>query len=103
MTPPALSTQCAALSTGMPIVLIPALLRSYSGGRTQVQVAGATLREVFDNLDVECPGIRARIVEDGRIRPEISISVDNELVNTGLMYRVGDTAEIVLLPAISGG
>ncbi|MBI2761761.1 MAG: MoaD/ThiS family protein [Chloroflexi bacterium] len=87
----------------MPTVLIPALLRSYSGGRTQIQVPGETLRQVFDNLDSEFPGIRERIVEDGRIRPEISIAVDNELVDTGLLYRVDDSAEIVILPAISGG
>jgi sulfur-carrier protein len=87
----------------MPTVLIPALLRTYSGGRTQIQVPGETLRQVFDNLDSEFPGIRERIVEEGRIRPEISIAVDNELVDTGLLYRVPEGAEIVILPAISGG
>ena len=87
----------------MPTVIIPALLRSYSGGRSQVQVAGTTLRQVFDNLEQECPGIRARIVENGRIRPEISVSVDNELVDTGLLYPVRETDEVYLLPAISGG
>jgi molybdopterin synthase sulfur carrier subunit len=87
----------------MPIVFIPSLLRSYSGGRSQVQVAGRTLREVFDNLEAACPGIRARIVDDGRIRPEISVSVDNELIDSGLLYPVGETSEVYLLPAISGG
>ncbi len=87
----------------MPIVVIPALLRSYSGGRSQVQVQGATLRQVFENLEAECPGIHARIVADGRIRPEISISVDNELVDTGLLYPVRESDEVYLLPAISGG
>jgi len=87
----------------MPTVVIPALLRSYCGGRTQVTVPGATLRQVFDNLERECPGIRERIIADGRIRPEISVAVDNELVDTGLLYRVDETSEIYLLPAISGG
>lgn len=87
----------------MPTVVIPALLRSYSGGRSQVQVAGATLRQVFDNLEAECPGIRARVVGDGRIRPEISVVVDDEIVDAGLLFPVKESSEIYLLPAISGG
>ncbi len=87
----------------MPTVFIPALLRSYSGGRSKIAVGGDTLRQVFDNLEAECPGIRARIVADGRIRPEISVSVDNELVDTGLMFTVPESSEVYLLPAISGG
>lgn len=87
----------------MPTVFIPALLRPYSGGRNKIEVAGATLRQVFDSLEAQCPGIRARIVEGGRIRPEISVSVENELVDTGLMYPVRESDEVYLLPAISGG
>ena len=87
----------------MPTVVIPALLRSYSGGRSKIDVAGSTLRQVFDNLEAECPGIRDRIVANGRIRPEISVSVDNELVDTGLLFPVPEQGEVYLLPAISGG
>ncbi len=87
----------------MPVVFIPSLLRSYSGGRDRVRVPGKTLREVFENLERECPGIRDRIIADGRIRPEISVSVDNDLVDTGLLFPVQEDSEIYLLPAISGG
>lgn len=87
----------------MPVVFIPSLLRSCCGGRDRVRVTGKNLREVFDNLERECPGIRARIVDDGRIRPEISVSVDNELVDTGLLFPVQEESEVFLLPAISGG
>ena len=89
--------------TAMPTVVIPALLRSYSNGRSQVRVAGSTLRQVFDNLEAECPGIRARIIEDGRIRPAISVIVDNEIVDKGLLFPVKEDSEVYLLPAISGG
>jgi molybdopterin converting factor small subunit len=87
----------------MPTVFIPSLLRSYTGDRSKVEVEGRTLRQVFENLERECPGIGARIVEDGRIRPEISVAVDNELVDTGLIFPVSETSEVSLLPAISGG
>ncbi len=87
----------------MPVVFIPSLLRSYCGGRDRVRVTGKNLREVFDNLERECPGIAARIIADGRIRPEISISVDDNLVDTGLLFAVQEDSEIYLLPAISGG
>lgn len=87
----------------MPTVAIPAQLRSYAGGRARIRVDGTTLRQVFDNLERECPGIRDRIVQDGRVRPEISVVVDNELVDTGLLYPVDDANEIFLMPRISGG
>ncbi len=87
----------------MPTVFIPSLLRGFTGDRARVQVAGRTLREVFANLDAAYPGIGARIVEDGRIRPEISVSVNDDLVDTGLMFAVDERSEIFLLPAISGG
>lgn len=87
----------------MPKIVIPAALRSYTGGLTEARVEGATLRQVFDNLEAQFPGIRARIVQEGRIRPEISVVVDNELVDTGLLYPVTEQNEIFLMPRISGG
>ncbi|MFN8556005.1 MAG: MoaD/ThiS family protein [Dehalococcoidia bacterium] len=95
----------------MPTVFIPALLRPYSDGRARVTVAGVTLRQVFANLDAACPGIFARIVDTddptrpggGRIRPEITVAVDGELVTVGLLQPVAESSEVFLLPAISGG
>ncbi len=87
----------------MPTVFVPSLLRGFTDDRSLVRVPGRTLGEVFANLEAAYPGIGARIINDGRIRPEIAISVDDQLVDTGLLYAVDDGSEIFLLPAISGG
>ena len=87
----------------MATVHIPSLLRSFSEGRSNVTVEGETLRKIFDNLETVCPGIREHIVAEGRIRPDLSVVVDQEIVDTGLLYRVPAGSEIVLVPRISGG
>lgn len=78
-------------------------MRSLSGERAQLDIPGVTLREVVDNLDRECPGIKDRLFEDGRIKPGIAIAVDGVVQTKGLGTPVADTSEIHFVPAISGG
>jgi molybdopterin converting factor small subunit len=85
------------------VVFIPALLRSFAGGRRSVEVAGATVREVIDNLVVECPGLRERLMEGDRLRPGIQAAVDGQVSPAGLREPVGPTSEIHFVSAIAGG
>ncbi|MEE9278120.1 MAG: DUF3237 family protein [Dehalococcoidia bacterium] len=87
----------------MPTVLIPALLRGLTGDVDRVEVEGDTLRKVINNLDERFPGTKARIVEDGLIRPEISVAVNGNIVAMGLLEPVPADAEVAIVPAISGG
>ena len=87
----------------MPTVVIPVSLRSFSAGRDRVSVAGRTLRQVFDQLDSECPGIKSQLIADDDIRPGLAIAVDNELTSEGLVQVIEDEAEVQILPAIGGG
>ncbi len=89
--------------TAMPTVVIPALLRSYSNGHSQVRVAGSTLRQVFDNLEAECPGIRDRIRDEAGILASLNVAVDGELTELGLLQPVEEDSEIQILPALGGG
>lgn len=86
----------------MPVVWIPSLMRSLTGGAEQVTVSGATLREVLDNLEKTYPGIRERLCEDDRIKPHLAVVIDGELAE-GLRQRVQENSEIQFIPAISGG
>ena len=87
----------------MPLVWIPTQFQRFTGGQHQVQVGGATVREVIDNLEVIYPGIRERLCEEGRIRPEIAVAVDSEITTEGLRARVRPESEVTFLPAIAGG
>lgn len=79
------------------------MLRPLAGGRDFVTVEGATVRQVIDNLEKECPGIKDRLVEGGRLKANISVAVDNEILPLGLVEAVGPDSEVHFVTAISGG
>lgn len=88
--------------------LIPGPLRDLAGDRSEIRVEGsaATVADALDLLWADCPAIRDRIVtERGELRPHVNVFVDGESVrdHDGLASAVRGDAEIVILPAISGG
>jgi sulfur-carrier protein len=87
---------------------IPAPLRTFSGGSQRIEISSSptTVREAFDALYKECPGIRDRLVnEEGQLREHINVFVGNEDIrSTGnFSTPLHSGAEISILPAISGG
>ncbi|RLT34815.1 MAG: hypothetical protein DWI59_05525 [Chloroflexi bacterium] len=88
----------------MPVVHVPASLRHLAGDRSQVEVPGATLRQVFAALERECPGLTARIIADDDVRPDMAVAIDGSILEgVGLVYAVRPEAEIYLVPPIGGG
>ena len=88
----------------MPHVAIPSLMRKLTAGEEQVTVPGTTVREVIDNLEHRYPGVKARLCEEGRVKPGIAVYIDGILTTReGLRERLDADAEIHFLPAISGG
>ena len=87
----------------MPVIWIPALLRDLTGGQEQVAVPGDTLGQVFDELDILHPGIKARLIHDDQLRPDFSIIVNGTVSHLRLRQPLSEDSEIHLLPAISGG
>lgn len=84
-------------------VIIPATLRSLCGGSPQVDVEGATIGAVLHALDARFPGFYGRVVEDGRLRPELAFALDGEVVALGLHDAVAPETEIAIVPALGGG
>lgn len=90
----------------MPItVRIPTPLRTLTGGADEVAVAGATVREVIDNLEKKHPGLRERLCDDKGVRRFVNIYANEEdirfLDNLDTAVKEGDSVSIV--PAIAGG
>jgi sulfur-carrier protein len=84
-------------------VLIPTPLRSYTGGEAQVDGCGATVAELFANLNAAFPGIRFRMIdEQERIRQHLRIFVNREQVRD-LTVPLRPTDEVQILQALSGG
>ena len=87
----------------MPVVWIPSLMQSLTGGKDQVNVDGQTIREVVENLEKTFPGFRDRVCEDGRIRPGLAVAVDSVVSNEGLRQKVDAESEVHFVTAIGGG
>ena len=87
---------------------IPGPLRDLAGQRSEVRVDGKA-QSVSDALALlwkQCPAVRDRVItERGDVRQHVNIFVDGESIRNadGLRTRVRDGAEIVILPAVSGG
>ncbi|MBI4310688.1 MAG: MoaD/ThiS family protein [Chloroflexi bacterium] len=87
----------------MAVVYIPSLMRGLTGGRNQVQASGATVAQIVEALEKAFPGIKERLLEDGDLKPHISVAVDGEVSPLGLLEAVKEDSEVHFLPAISGG
>jgi hypothetical protein len=78
-------------------------LRSYTDGKSIVEVAGRTVREALDDLERRYPGVRFRMIdEQDRIRTHIRLYVDTAPV-LDLDHRIERGATLHLICALSGG
>ncbi|MFY9914871.1 MAG: MoaD/ThiS family protein [Nocardioidaceae bacterium] len=87
-------------------VRVPTILRTYTGGQSEVTAEGGTLSEVLDSLDASYQGIKGRIVdEQGDLRRFVNVYVGNDDVRflEGLATSVADGAEVSVIPAVAGG
>ena len=86
-------------------VRIPTILRTYTDGAKAVEGSGATLGDLFSDLDARHPGIRERLVDAGELRRFVNVYLNDEdvrfLGGLGAPVRDGDT--VTVLPAVAGG
>ena len=87
----------------MATVFIPSLMQKLSDGKNRVEVEGSSVRQIVNNLDAEYPGFKERLVDDGRIKGNISVAIDGEITPLGMLEKVGENSEVHFLPAIGGG
>ncbi len=86
----------------MATVFIPASLRQFTAGASQVAASGETLREVIEDVERQHPEFRGRVLEDGALRPEVFLAVGSTEA-FGLDIRVEAASEVFIIPAIAGG
>lgn len=87
-------------------VRIPTILRTYTGGESQVSAEGTTLSEVLDSLESSYPGIRARVLDDnGALRRFVNVYVAGDDVRflDDLATPTPAGAEVSIIPAVAGG
>ena len=87
-------------------VRIPTILRTYTGGASEVSASGETLRAVLDDLEANHPGIRARILdEQGQLRRFVNVYVGNDDVRflDDLDTPTPAGSQVSVIPAVAGG
>ena len=85
-------------------VRIPTILRTYTGGESEVSAEGETLAEVIDDLEAKYSGIKARILDDqGAIRRFVNVYVGNDDVRflDNLETKTPDGTQISIIPAVA--
>jgi len=87
----------------MATVFIPSLMQKLTDGKSEVIVNGTTVREIIENLENIHPGIKERLVDKYRMKPNISVAVDGDVSPLGILEKVGEDSEVHFLPAIGGG
>jgi sulfur-carrier protein len=86
-------------------VRIPTILRNYTDGAKAVEGGGATLDELFSDLEARHPGLRERLVDDKGLRRFVNVYLNDEDVRFlgGLDAQVSDGDTVTVLPAVAGG
>jgi molybdopterin synthase sulfur carrier subunit len=86
-------------------VSVPTILRTHTGGEKRVQATGSTLAAVIDDLDANHPGLKERLVNDGKLHRFVNIYVNDEDVrfSGGLATEISDGDDVTILPAVAGG
>lgn len=86
-------------------IQIPAPMRQHTDGQATIEVAGATVKAALEDLSAKCPGITARIFENGQLRRFVNVYLNDEdiryLDNVDTALKDGD--ELSIIPAVAGG
>ena len=89
-------------------VIIPAYLAVHAGGKSSIVLGSQprNVQEVLDSLWRAAPALRDRIVDErGTVREHINVFVGTECTRFtgGMATPVPSGAEIMIVPAVSGG
>jgi molybdopterin synthase sulfur carrier subunit len=85
-------------------IRIPPTFRDSTGGEREVQVQGATVRDLLEELVARFPALRGQVY-DGEVASFVNVYVEGVDIRTlgGLETPVSDGSTVILLPAMAGG
>ena len=61
------------------------------------------MREAVESLEAEYPGVKERLCEGDKIRPNISIMVDGQVSYLKMREKLREDSKVHFVIAISGG
>ena len=89
----------------MPTIKIPTPLRVYTGNQAQVDVSGATIGAVLDDLTTKYPELRQHLFNDKELRNFVNVFVGEDDIRflDGLDTEIEDSDSLRIIPSIAGG
>ena len=86
-------------------VQIPTPLREHTGGKAEVDVAGATVQSALDDLVRQYPSIGPKLFDQGKLRRFINVFLNDEDIRylDEMNTPVKDGEIVALIPAVAGG
>ena len=87
-------------------IKIPPVLRTSTGGESQVEGSGSTVGEVLNTLAEQHPATKSQLFsEDGELNRYVNVYLNDEDVRVldGLGTPVKESDTLVILPAMAGG
>ena len=90
----------------MTTLRIPTPLRTYTAGKSEVNVNGAKISEALTDLTAQYPAIKPHLFNDGgELRPFVNLFVGESNIKDlqGVDTPIKDGDRIMLIPSIAGG
>jgi molybdopterin converting factor small subunit len=87
-------------------VRLPTVLRTHADGTATIQAEAGTLREVFDGLVAQYPGLEGQLTDDnGSLHKFVNVYANDDDVRylDGLDTELADGDVVSILPAVAGG
>ena len=91
------------MTNTMPTIFIPAPIRDLTQGKASVVVSASSVREAMESLEAEYPGIKDRLCEGEKVRPNISVLVDGQASHLKMREKLREDSEVHFVIAVSGG
>ena len=87
----------------MPTVVIPALLRKFTGGIERVDVPENRFASWFGILASSFQESTSSYFRTATSDPSIAVSIDGEIATGGVLDAVSENSEVHFIPALGGG
>lgn len=90
----------------MPSLRIPAPLRSYTEGSSEVELQGDTVSAILEDLIIQYPAIQPHLFNgSGDLRPFVNLFLGEDNVKDlkGLDTDLKEDDRLLLIPSIAGG
>ncbi len=86
-------------------VNIPTILRPLTDNQRRVELSGATVQEIIENLEQQYAGIKEKLLSDGQVHRFINIYVNDDDIRftEGLATPVQMGDSVTILPSVAGG